>query len=183
MSTVKRINDVDVNQYKNSFSTSQLIIGLVIGTYFLTVELIDFSLSMYVLREKKPELYQEYIMFKSQAPIWKWWQLCTMIVLPLSMIDALRDLIHMFTKKATIRRNVIDILKAIQFFGIVYTMFVCVMPLESHLAEKPSKHLARDLNFYHSFAFGFNILGWLLTLLRYYDWKNDKQIPSEKKTQ
>ncbi|CAF1525784.1 unnamed protein product, partial [Rotaria sordida] len=148
MSTVKRINDVDVNQYKNPFSTSQLIIGLFIGTYFLTVELIDFS----------------------QAPIWKWWQLCTMIILPLSMIDALRDLIHMFTKKATIRRNVIDILKAIQFFGIVYTMFVCIMPLESHLAEKPSKHLARDLNFYHSFAFGFNILGWLLTLLRYYDW-------------
>ena len=183
MSSAKRSNDVDMDQYKNPFSISQLIIGLIISTYFLTVELIEFSLSMYVSQEKKPELYKEYLTFKQEAFVWRWWQLCTMIILPLSVIDASRDLIHMFTRKATTRRNTIDILKAIQTFSTIYTMFYCIMPLESKIAENPSNHLARNLNFYHWFAFALNIVGWSLPLLRYYDWKNDQYIPPTKKTQ
>ena len=183
MSTTKSTMNIDTNSYKNPFSISQLIIGLFLSTYFLTVELVEFNLSLYVLQESKPEFYQEYLIFKSQASIWKWWQLCTTFIIPLSIIDVLRGLFHIFTRTATMRRNLLDVLQAVQLFGILYIIFICIIPLESKLVGKPSNFFTQELYFFHQFAFALNILGWLLPLFRYYDWKNDQYIANEKKAQ
>ncbi len=61
MSTTKIENDDNIKFYKQPLSASQLIISLLFGTYFLTVQTIELSLSIYVLQENKFEIYREYL--------------------------------------------------------------------------------------------------------------------------
>lgn len=181
MSTSKVTTFTPSDLSKKPFSGSQLIIGLFLGTYFLSVELIEFSLSIYVLQENKPELYRDYLVFKRQAAVWKWWQMITTAIVPLSIVDAIRGLIEIFTKKATFKRHFIDVIKAAQLFGILFTIITCIMPLESKLIEEPSRDLMEALNYFHCIAFLLNILGWLNPLLRYRDWQSEVKIDSTKK--
>jgi hypothetical protein len=99
----------------------------------------------------------------------------------LSIIDAIRGLYEIFTKKATLKRNLLDVIKAVQLFGILYTIIACIMPLEIKLIEEPSRDLAEALNHFHRIAFLLNILGWLNPLLRYRDWQSEQKIDSTKK--
>ena len=166
---------------KQPFSNSQLIIGLFLSTYFLSVELIEFSLSIYVLQENKTDFYRDYLVFKRQAMVWKWWQMFTSLIVPLSIFDAIRGLYEIVTKKATLKRNLLDIIKAVQLFGILYTIIVHIMPLETKLIEEPSREVAEALNGFHWIAFLLNILGWLNPLLRYQDWQSELKIDANKK--
>jgi hypothetical protein len=72
MSTTKFENVDYIKLSKQPFSIPQLIITLLFSTYFLTIQTIELSLSIYVLQENKIEIYREYLLFKRQAPIWKW---------------------------------------------------------------------------------------------------------------
>lgn len=182
MSTTKsENNDDNIKLYKKQFSTSQLILGLLFGTYFLTVQTIELSLSIYVLRENKFKVYGDYLLFKSQAPIWKWWQIFSTIIVLLSIIDTVRDLFQTLTKKATFKRNALDIIKALQLFPALYIAITHVLPLESKLVEASSKDDIRQLNFFQWIVFLLNIVGWFLPLLRYQEWKNNEHTDSKKK--
>jgi hypothetical protein len=181
MSTAKSENNVDIKLYKKPFSISQLIIALVLGTYFLTVETIELSLSIYATQENKPEIYREYLLFKSQAPIWKWWQELTTLIIPLSVFAVISDLFQTLTKKATTKRNLIDIVAALQLFGVLFTVFTRVLPLETQLIKTASYDNASQLNFVHWIVFMLNIVGWFIPLFRYQDWKNDENVHPKKK--
>ncbi|CAF3490550.1 unnamed protein product [Rotaria sp. Silwood1] len=181
MSMTKTEKHDDAKLYKEPFSISQLIMGLLFGTYFLTVQTIELSLSTYVLQENKFDLYRDYLIFKGQAPIWKWWQLVSSIIIPLSIITAVRNIFQIFTKKSTTRRNIIDIVTALQLFGILYTVFTSVLPLEKKLIQTVSKHNIHKLNFLHWIIFLSNILGWFIPIFRYQDWKNDERLHPKKK--
>ncbi|CAF4811421.1 unnamed protein product, partial [Rotaria sp. Silwood2] len=133
--------------------------GLLFGTYFLTVQTIELSLSTYVLQENKLDLYRDYLIFKGQAPIWKWWQLVSNIIIPLSIITTVRDLFQIFTRKSTTRRNLIDIVTALQLLGVLYTVFINVLPLENKLIQTASKHNISKLNSFYWIVFLLNILG------------------------
>jgi cytochrome bd-type quinol oxidase subunit 2 len=184
MPTTKSDNDVDsVKLYKQPFSISQLIMTVLFRTYFLTVLTIELSLSIYVIQENKPEIYHEYLVFKRQAPIWKWWQVFSAIIIPLSIITAVRDLLQTFTKKATNKRNLLDIVTALQLFAVLYTVFTRVLPLENKLIQATSKDNTVELKFFQCIVFILNILGCFITVFRYRDWKNDKRIHPKEKTQ
>jgi hypothetical protein len=184
MSTYRKFeNDDNIKLYKQPFSISALIIGLLFGTYFLTVQTIELSLSIYVLKENKLEIYSEYLLFKREASIWKWWQLfSTIIVLP-SIINVVRDLFQIFTKKATFKRNLLDIVTALQLFGVLYTVITRISPLENKLIQTTSKDIIRELNSFQWIVFLLNILGWFLPIVRYQDWKNDGNTHLKKKIQ
>jgi hypothetical protein len=176
-------NQTDSRIYQKQFSISQLIIGIFLGTYFLSVELVEFSLSNYVEQENKLELYRDYLIFKRQAPLWRWWQLLTTLIVPLSIIDTLRELFRILTEKTTTVNRSLSILTALQLFGILYTIITFILPLESKLLDESSSSLAQDLKFYHGIALLLNILGWLIPLFRYHEWKNYAHICSDKKTE
>lgn len=170
--------------YKKPFSVSQLVIALFLSTYFLSVAMIEFSLSMFVLKERKVDLYRDYLIFKREALLWKSWQLITSTVVPLSVIDSISSLWQIFTKKATLRRNVLDVLKAFQLFSILYTTIFLLIPLETKMIETSSFTIAENLNYIQRFSFSLNILGLLIPLLRYRDWQTEKiSSNTTKKTQ
>ena len=166
-------NNVNRGLYRNPFSISQLAIGLVLSTYFLTVEVIELSLSIYAVQENKPETYREYLIFKPDAPIWKQWQLLTLLLIPLSIKTAINDLYQIFTTRATTRRNLIDVVTALQLFGILFTVFKCAQPLETQLVKISSYECASELNFFHWIMLVLNIVGWLIPIFRYHEWKNN----------
>lgn len=183
MSSTKNEKNDDNKLYKKPFSTSQLILGLLFGTYFLTVQTIELSLSTYVLQKDKNKFYNEYLMFKSQAPIWKWWQLFSTLIVLLSIIDTFRDLFQTLTRKATNKRHLLDILKAFQLVAALYISITRVLPLEKKLIETNSIDNLYELNFLQWILFLLNILGWSLPLFRYQEWINDERIHSKKKIQ
>jgi hypothetical protein len=183
MLNTKFENDDNIKLYKQPFSISALIMGLLFGTYFLTVQTIELSLSIYVLQENKLEVYSEYLLFKRQAPIWKWWQLFSIIIVLLSIIIAIRDLFQIFTKKATFKRNLLDIVTALQLFIVLYTVITRVLPLENKLIQTTSNDIIRELNFLQWIVFLLNILGWFIPIFRYHDWKNDGSTHLKKKIQ
>ncbi|CAF3378878.1 unnamed protein product [Rotaria socialis] len=181
MSSTKRENQSDIESYKTPFSVSQLIISLLLGTYFLTVEIIELSLSTYAWKQNKLEVYQQYLIFKSEAPIWKYWQLFTTLIVPLTIFATTKDLFQILTKKATTQRHLLDIIAAFQLYGILYTIIARIMPLESRLIEETSKDIAHDLNMIHWIAFMLNILGWCIPIFRYRESKYAKYFHLEKK--
>ena len=183
MSSSQHDNHVDIASCKQPFSVSQLIPGLLLGTYFLTVETIELSLSIYTLQQNNLDIYRQYLIFKSQAPIWKHWQLFTVIIMPLTVTMITRDLFQTLTKKASTERHLLDILAACQLFSILYAIIVHVMPLENQFMEKPSKDIARDLNVVHWITFILNILGWIIPVLRSREIGNEKHIKSREKTE
>jgi hypothetical protein len=183
MPATKSENDDDIKLSKQPFSVSQLIMALLFSTYFLTVQTIELSLSMYVLQENKLEIYRDYLIFKSQAPIRKWWQLFLTILIPLSIIGAVTDLFQIFTKKATIKRNLLDTVAALQLFTVLFIIFTRVLPLENKLIQTNSKDNIVELNFFYFILFLLNILGWFLPIFRYQTGQNDQQIHPKKKTQ
>jgi len=183
MSTTKIENADDIKLYKQPFSASQLIMGLLFSTYFLTVQTIELSLSIYVLQENKYEIYSEYLLFKRQAPIWKWWQLFSTIIVLLSIITVARDLFETFTRKATFKRNLLDIVTALQLSVALYTAITRVLPLENKLIQATSKDNIRELNSFQWILFLLNILGWFIPIFRYQDWKNNESTHLKKKIQ
>ncbi len=71
--TTQMENNNNIKLYKQPFSISELITSLLFSTYFLTVQTIELSLSIYVLRENKIDIYSEYLLFKSHASICPGW--------------------------------------------------------------------------------------------------------------
>jgi hypothetical protein len=183
MLTTKSENDDDIKLSKQPVSISQVITALLFSTYCLTVQTIELSLSMYVLQQNKSEIFREYLIFKSQAPIWKWWQLFLTILIPLSIIGVVTDLFQTFTQKATIKRNLLDIVAALLLFTVLFIVFTRVLPLENKLIQTNSKDNMAELNFFLSILFLLNILGWFLPIFQYQTGQNDQQIHPEKKTQ
>jgi hypothetical protein len=183
MRSTKKENDDDIKLLKSPFSISQLMIGLLFSTYFLTIQTIELSLSIYVLQENKFEIYREYLIFKNAAPIWKWWHLFSLVTIPLSIFGAVRDLFQIFTKKATIKRHLIDIIRALQLFTVLSIVFRRILPIENKLIEISSKEYLYELNFFQWIVFLLNICGWFIPIFRYQDWKNDQRIHPRKKTQ
>ncbi|CAF1557093.1 unnamed protein product [Rotaria sp. Silwood1] len=183
MSSKKRDNDDDdVVSYKKPFAVSQLTIAMLFTTYFLTVEIIELSLSTYVLQQNKLEVYQQYLLFKSQAPIWKYWRILTLIILPITIFINIQNLFQILTKKATIQRHLLDVISAFQLFGILYTIIVRLMPLETRFMKSISNDIAQNLNSIHQTAFMLNILGWFIPIFRYRESKNDMYYHLIKKT-
>jgi hypothetical protein len=183
MSTTKFENVDNIKLSKQPFSIPQLIITLLFSTYFLTIQTIELSLSIYVLQENKIEMYREYLLFKRQAPIWKWWQAFSTIILLLSVIAAVRDLLQTLTRKATFTRNLLDIIKALQLFIVLYIAFTRILPLQNKLIETISMENILELSFLQWIVFLLNILGWFIPIFRYQEWKNDEHIHLKKKTQ
>lgn len=170
--------------HKKPFSVSQLIIGLILSTYFLSVALIEFSLSIYVQQQNKPHLFQQYLLFKQDTLLWKSWQLITTAIIPLSLFDAITGLYQIFTHQATQRRNLLDIIKAAHLFAILYITITRLMPLESQIKQStPSMSLLQQINYFHHFTFALNILGLIIPLLYYHDSKHPSSITSTKKDQ
>ena len=168
-------------QSKRPFLVSQLIIGLFLSTYVLSVALIEFSLSLYAVRENKINLIPSYLMFKKAAPLWKWWQIAVTLIVPFSVFDAIRGVVEIFTKNATKMRNFLDFVKACQLAGILYTTIACVMPLESNLIQGHSMALAEDFCFFQFFVFILNFIGWALQLLIYRESQVKEPISVDKK--
>jgi hypothetical protein len=183
LTTIKSSNDDNIKLSKEPFSIPLLIMGLLFSTYFLTIQTIELSLSIYVLQENKFEIYREYLLFKRQAPIWKWWQLFTLITLLFSIIIVVRDLLQILTRKATFKRHLLDIVTALHLFVILYISFKHILPLQNKLIQSISIDNIRELNFYQWIIFLLNIIGWFIPIFRYQDWKNDKNIHPKKKTQ
>jgi uncharacterized membrane protein len=183
MPVKKSENDDDIEARKSPFSASQLVISLLFGTYFLTVQTIELSLSIYVLQQNKLELYKEYLIFKNGASIWKWWHLFSSLTIPLSIFGAFQGLFQIFTKKATKKRNLIDIIAALQLFTVLSIVFTRILPIENQLIETISKEYLYELNSFQWIVFLLNILGWFIPIVRYQDRKNDQQIDSKKKIQ
>ena len=182
MSNAKQEKSIDNSLYKKPFSISQLTIALVLSTYFLTVEMIELSLSIYAVQENKPEFYSEYLAFKKAAPIWKSWQLLTTLIIPISFVTVTVDLFQTLTRKATTTRNLIDLVAVLQLYGILYTVVTRVLPLETELIKTASYDTARELNLTHYIVFLLNIVGWFIPIFRYQNWKNDEHFhPKEKK--
>jgi hypothetical protein len=123
------------------------------------------------------------LLFKRRAPIWKWWQLFSTIIVLLSVITALRDLIQTFTKTATFKRNLLDIVRAFQLFTALYTVITSILPLENKLIQATLKDNIYELNSFQWIVFLLNILGWFIPVFKYQDWKNDERIHPKKKTQ
>jgi hypothetical protein len=183
MSTTKFENVDYIKLSKQPFSIPQLIITLLFSTYFLTIQTIELNLSIYVLQKNKIEIYREYLLFKRQAPIWKWWQSFSTIILLLSLITTVRDLIQTLTRKATFKRNLLDILKALQLFIVLYISFTHILPLHNKLIESISMDNIRQLNSFQWIVFLLNILGWFIPIFRHQEWKNDEHMHPKKKTQ
>lgn len=177
----KRIQIQNAAQWKKTFDVPNLIIGLFLSTYILSVSLIEFSLSFYVINENKIELYRDYLLFKNGSGIWKIWQIIVMFVVPISIYDCVLSLIQIFTKHATWKRNVLDILKAIQLCSILSITVIFVMPLEKRIASSITQHLIEELNFYSFFTFFLNILGCILNLLYYRESKTIVSVATDKK--
>lgn len=181
MSSTQKKNNVDIKLPKVPFSIFELIIALLLNTYFVTVGMIEFSLSTYVLQENKADLYHDYAHFKHQAHIWKWWQHITIMFVPLSIFSAIRNLIHIFTRTATMTRNLIDIVTILHLVAILYTIIQCARPLETKWMKEPSNDVLQELNFFHLIVLILNIIGWFIPIFRYHDWKNDRMSHSSKK--
>lgn len=183
MSSTVRDNPTDAGSYKKPLAIPELIIGLLLSTYFLTVETIELSLSIYAVQQNNFEVYQQYLIFKNQAPIWKYWQLFTTLILPLTIFATVRDLIQILTKKATTQRHLLDVIAALQLFGILYVIIVRIMPLENQFMKTGSNYIAQDLNTIHWIAFALNIIGWFIPVFRYRESKNDMYSIQTKKQQ
>jgi hypothetical protein len=183
MSSKKSEKIDDIKLYKSPLSASQLVASLLFSTYFLTVQLIELSLSIYVLKENKSEIYKEYLIFKSESLIWKPWQIFALITIPLGVFGAIKDLIQVFTKKATKKRNLIDILAALQLFSVLFIVFTRILPLEKKLIQLTTKDYLYDLNFFQWIVFILNVCGWFTPILKYEESKNHSHIKLDKKNQ
>ncbi|CAF1190557.1 unnamed protein product [Adineta steineri] len=162
-------------------SISPIVIGVLLSTYFLTIQTIEYSLSTYVLNEKQHELYQNYLLFKVNAPIWKWWNLFTLITVPLAIWAALGDLWKIFTTKAPIKQHLTSIIRAMQLFSTLFISFARAVPLEGKLAETPSEEILVELNYYQWFLFLLNILGFVVTIIQCKQAQNAESINARKK--
>jgi len=159
--------------WKASVTASKLTVAIFFSTYFLSVQLIELSLSTYVSQDKnKAEAYRGYLLFKREAPIWKYWQIFGNLMVLLSFVTSIISLIEMFTKQATIKRNFLDIVKAIQVFTALYIAFTQILPLESQFIQTPSKDLAKQLNFFQWIIFTLSIIGFFVPIFQYVDGKN-----------
>lgn len=183
MSTANVANVNNVKLLKEPFSISQLIITLLFGTYFLTIQTVELSLTTYSLQENKVEIYRDYLLFKQQAPIWKWWQLFSNMILLLSFITTVRDLFQTLTRTATFTRNLLDILKAFQLFIAFYVSFTHIIPLQRNYIQSVSMDDIYQLNSFQWVVFLLNILGWFLPIFRYKEWINNKKTDQKDKTQ
>ncbi|CAF0835774.1 unnamed protein product [Adineta ricciae] len=164
-------------------SVSPIALPVLFTTYFLTVQTIEFSLSSYVLNENDPELYRKYLLFKSNAFIWKWWHLFTLLTIPLSIFEAIRDLLRIFTANYPVKRHLMSIVRAMHLFTTLYISFTCALPLETKLSGKSSRNLVAELNYYQLFLFLLNIIGWFIPLIQYKQAQSIKPIPVDKKDQ
>lgn len=185
MEVTKSENTNDnIKSCKSPFTISELIISLLFSTYFLTVQIIELSLSIYVLQQNKFELYKEYLIFKNSPHLWKLWHLFSSLTIPLSIFGAIKGLFQIFTKKATKKRNLIDIIAALQLFTVLSIVFTRILPIENKLIEKSSKESLYELNSFQWIVFLLNIFGWFIPIIRYQDRINyQHNIDSKKKIQ
>ncbi|CAF1640498.1 unnamed protein product [Didymodactylos carnosus] len=183
MATTDATSNVDSNPdvvynpklHKAPFSVTALCIATVLGTYFLFLSLIELSLSSYCQQHKQPELYSQYLNFKKDAPVWKYWQMFTLCILPISVFVITRDALQCLTRKANGRRHLLDLINCVQLYTLLYTIVLKVSPLETELtnAKIPSFETVEQLTLLYSIVLVFNIIGWLLPFFRYSNWKSD----------
>ena len=183
MSTAKVENVNGVKLSKQPFSVPQLVITLLFSTYFLTIQTVELSLTTYILQKNKVEIYRDYLLFKDQAPIWKWWQSFSTVILLLSIITTIRDLLQTLTRNATFTRNLLDILKAFQLFMALYVSFTHILPVQSKYIQSMSMDYIYQLNSLQWIVFLLNILGWFLPIFRCLEWENEKKTHQKNKTE
>ncbi|CAF1304262.1 unnamed protein product [Didymodactylos carnosus] len=161
--------------HKAPFSVIALCITTVLGTYFSSVTLIELSLSSYCQQHQQPELYSQYLNFKRNAPIWKYWQILTLCILPIRAFVITRDVLQCLTRKANGRRHLLDFINFVQFYTLLYTTRMKVLPLETELINSkiPSFQTVEQLTLLYSILLVLNITGWLLPFFRYSNWKSD----------
>ncbi|CAF3870792.1 unnamed protein product [Adineta steineri] len=167
--------------FNMSQSISPIVMGVLFSTYFLTIQTIEYSLSTYVLNEKQHELYQDYVLFKGNAPIWKWWNLFTLLTIPLTIWATLGDLWKIFTTKAPIKHHLTSIIRAMQFFTLLFITFTRAVPLEAKSAETPSEEILVELNYYQWVLFLLNILGFVITIIQCKQAQYTEPIEAKKK--
>lgn len=184
MSSTKSTKIENVQSWKSPVTVTQLSTAIFFSTYFLSIQLLELSLSTYVSREKnKVDVYRDYLLFKKQAPIWNWWQSFANIIVLLSLLTAIVSLIEIFTKKATIKRHVLDIIKAIQVFTSLYIAFTYIIPLENQIMQTLSKDSVYQLNLFQWIIFSLSLIGFFVPVFQYLDEKRVDKNSSNKKTQ
>jgi hypothetical protein len=73
-----------------------------------------------------------------------------------TIITTVRDLLQTLTREATFKRNLLDILTALQLFIALYTVFTRILPLENKLIERDN---IGELNCFQWIVFLLNIVG------------------------
>ncbi|CAF1207561.1 unnamed protein product, partial [Adineta steineri] len=123
----------------------------------------------------------DYVLFKVNAPIWKWWNLFTLLTIPLTIWATLGDLWKIFTTKAPIKHHLTSIIRAMQFFTLLFITFTRAVPLEAKSAETPSEEILVELNYYQWILFLLNILGFVITIIQCKQAQHTEPIEAKKK--
>lgn len=162
---------------------SPIVIPVLFGTYFLTVQTIEYSLSTYVLNENHLDLFKKYLIFKANAPIWKWWHMFTLVTLPPVILKTVTDVLHIFTKKKPIKHHLVCLVQFIQLFSRLYITFTRAVPLEKKLTEISSRENVLELNSYHSMLLVLILIAWFIPIVQYKQMQEVQTIEDEKKEQ
>ncbi|CAF1610518.1 unnamed protein product [Didymodactylos carnosus] len=161
--------------HKAPFSVAALCVATVLGTYFSSLSLIELSLSIYCQQHNQPELFSQYLNFKTNAHIWKYWQILTLSIVPISAFIITRDTVQCLTRKANIGRHLLDLINFVQLYTMLYIIIMKLLPLERELinGKIPSFETVERATMLYSISLVLNIIGWLLPFFRYSNWKSD----------
>ena len=168
---------------RTAVQVSPIVIPVLFATYFLTVQTIEYSLSTYVLNENHLELFQKYLIFKANAPMWKWWQLFTLITLPPVILKTVTDVLQMFTREKPIIHHLVCLLQFIQLFSRLYIHFARAVPLEKKLAEISARENLLELNSYYLILLVLMLIAWFIPIVQYKQMQEMEPIENGKKEQ
>jgi len=122
-------------KYKAPVSPVDVFIGLIIGTVFTTLAIVDLS----VLTLDNNIFTAQYYIWKSQAAYVKIIVGIFSCTLPLAFLAISTNVIQTFTRKATLRRHIMDWLHAVALGLNVFTAAVHIAPAELRVVSAALK--------------------------------------------
>jgi len=155
-----------------------LLPSLFFGTSMLFLNLIDLSVCRFALDLPTTgsssssvdalSFLSLYLQWKASSPYLSWYRVFVKCLLPFLLFAIGRDFLQIATRKASLVRNMVDLLNLPVLLGLVYIMLTSVEPLERALrAATPDRSLAQQLFQPYLIVFGCNVLMFLFPIFRF----------------
>ena len=164
---------------KNGVEWLDTCFGVAIGTFYLTLSLMDFSLWAFTVEHRRFSMFVEYLEWKGEQPVLGVVHLVLLLLLPFGLYNAIVNcLIGSLRRQAPLLRHVLDVLGAITLFVILYHAFFVIGSIESEALTYARLHspyperaqwsisteLQQALAFEYSLMLGLNVWQMLLTI-------------------